>query len=203
MLFFFFFDRLITLLLLGLLLFISYMGRRVSWNEENLHEIESTKPVRQKINEPKTPYHPMIDDDGLLSPRRAFDECIDESLHAEAIATALNDVASSSKSTTSNAADWSSSDDEADHNAMDQDEVDSETERARKSFTEHRKAHYDEFKKVKELMRTGSLVDDEEEEDKYGDGAFNSHDIKADSSSSMDVSEGQNEDRKQKQPVSS
>ncbi|KAJ4815353.1 phosphoprotein phosphatase inhibitor [Rhynchospora pubera] len=152
--------------------------RHVTWNEENLHEIESTKLVRQKINEPRTPYLPMIDVVkfhcsklnnqyifrktlllGLISPRRAFDECIDESLHLEAIATTLNDVASSSKSTTSNTADWSSSDDETDHNAMDQDE-DSDTERARKSFTEHRKAHYNEFKKVKELMRTGSLVDD-------------------------------------------
>ncbi|XP_009132547.1 protein phosphatase inhibitor 2 isoform X1 [Brassica rapa] len=139
---------------------------RVQWDEANIVEIESNKPVRQKITEPKTPYHPMIhdddDDEGSLSPRggRSFNECVDDMQRAEDLRNVLNgEAVSSGKGSGSGGGGWSSAEDE------EADPLDDEGLEGEKNerFSELRRVHYDEFHKVKELRSLGSFYEEEEE----------------------------------------
>lgn len=136
---------------------------RVIWDERNLEEIEANKPIRQKINEPKTPFHQANYSDGSISPLSDREMDPGDAAHAEAIRSALSQVASSSREGRKRSSEWTSSEDEAD--AMDQDGEDSESHRKKLSFQEHRRAHYDEFRKIRELQFQVSAFNEEDEED--------------------------------------
>ncbi|KAF2320343.1 hypothetical protein GH714_027208 [Hevea brasiliensis] len=128
----------------------------------------------------------MIDDDGSLSPRRgSFDDVVGEAMRAEELRTALDTVASSSRNAGRRSGGWTSSEDEADPMEQDEDSEsllpDSELDR-NASFKEHRRAHYDEFRKVKELRRKGSFFEDKDD-DENGDNKLK--DGRCDSSSSL------------------
>ncbi|XP_019149722.1 PREDICTED: protein phosphatase inhibitor 2-like isoform X2 [Ipomoea nil] len=173
------------------------MKARVSWDEANLGEIEANKPVRQRINEPKTPYHHMIEDDVSFD---SFEDGIDDAMHAEAIRNALNDVVSSSKNT-SRGTGWTSSEDEAD--AMDEDGEDFDSESS-KSFRLHRRAHYDEYLRVRELLRGGPLMDNESDEENGGvqknNGRRDSSLSSTPAAKDMEIEEGRPDNSKQSSP---
>lgn len=120
----------------------------VKWDEAKLEEIEANKPVRMKITEPKTPFHHLKIDD-----ENNFDE--------DGNGSDVDDDMTSCSSKSPKYKD----DHVMDHNDDDDDDDDSERKR---SFIEHRRGHYDEYKRIKELQRNGSFLaepSDDEEDD--------------------------------------
>ncbi|KAH9317195.1 hypothetical protein KI387_018964 [Taxus chinensis] len=141
---------------------------RVCWDETNLGEIEANKPVRQKINEPKTPYYAPEYKDGSVSPLSDRETSLGDAEHAEAVRSALSQVASSSSQQGKRGNGWTSSEDEGDvaeHDDEDSGASGNKLSGNRLSFKDHRRAHYDEFRKVKELLSHGSVLSEEDEED--------------------------------------
>ncbi|MCO5570050.1 hypothetical protein L7F22_023764 [Adiantum nelumboides] len=135
---------------------------RVIWDEANLEYLDANKSPKQKITEPKTPYHVPAQEDGSISPiageGRKF---LDQAAQAEQIQHALMEVASTSNSQRRVKGGWTSSEDEADD--MDQETEDVEMSNRDKSFQEQRKAHYDEYRKLKALRQSKSQQAEEEE----------------------------------------
>lgn len=125
----------------------------VKWDEKKLEEIEANKPVRMKITEPKTPYHqPKIEDDDN------FDEYGNGSNDVE------DDMASCSSK---NRSDVPRKNNDDENNDVEEDPEELERKR---NFIEHRRGHYDEYKRIKELQRNGSLLEEFDDDDDNDDG---------------------------------
>lgn len=134
----------------------------VVWDEANLNYLEANKSPKQKITEPKTPYHAPAHEDGSISPIAGEDRTfLDQATQAEEICHALMEAASTSSSQRRSRGGWTSSEDEADE--MDQDSEGVGPNSHGLSFQEHRKAHYDEYRKLKALRRTVAQPEEEEE----------------------------------------
>nr|KAJ0208145.1 hypothetical protein LSAT_V11C500229220 [Lactuca sativa] len=110
----------------------------------------------------------MHDTDGSLSPIGGSDSFLEGDdncnirLNVDAIRSALNEMASSSSNSNSHSG-WTSSDDEDEADVMDHD-LDDEGGKSARSFREKRKAHYDEYRKVKELQKKESMKKDDEKQ---------------------------------------
>ncbi|KAK6789037.1 hypothetical protein RDI58_012836 [Solanum bulbocastanum] len=133
----------------------------VKWDEEKLEEIEANKPVRMKITEPKTPYHhPKIDDDDNFE---EYGNCSDD---------VDDDMALCSSKNISNDPRKNDDDDDDNDVVMDHADEDSDESERKRNFIEHRRGHYDEYKRIKELQRNGSLqeFDDDDDDDIIDDG---------------------------------
>lgn len=135
------------------------------WDEENLHQLESTKSPKQKITEPKTPYY--APDDGGLSPTPDDERVpMDSATHAQAVRHALSEVATEDRASSSRSSgcSWHFNADELDGlDAMDTDEGSDGSHPG--SFEEHRRKHYDnEYKKAKMLAVDSELAVEEDED---------------------------------------
>ncbi|MBA0709820.1 hypothetical protein Golax_024840, partial [Gossypium laxum] len=133
--------------------------KRVSWNEANLREIEANKQETKKIDEPKTPYPSTIEEDGSSV------KSIDFAAHAEALKNALNKLAFTEEH---NSPFGETCQDEDQGLAKQKDTV---------SFEGRRRAHYDEFNKVKEVQEKGCSLDDELDNSIYVSGSGSTLDI--------------------------
>ncbi|KAI5069962.1 hypothetical protein GOP47_0014305 [Adiantum capillus-veneris] len=124
---------------------------RVAWDEANLNFLEANKTPKRKITEPKTPYHPP---EGALN----------NAEHAQAIWDALNEVASSSSGHRESWASEGEDDDLAESSNRDCGSIGLGQVGHRLSFSEQRKAHYDEFRKSKSVRQEDLAVNDAEED---------------------------------------
>ncbi|BBN01577.1 hypothetical protein Mp_2g08540 [Marchantia polymorpha subsp. ruderalis] len=163
-----------------------HLGVRVVWDEENLDYLEAHKTPKQKIDEPKTPYHPPGAEDNIVSPTP-----LENALHADAIRLALSQVASTTddryyndgegaSSSSSSGAGPSTSSPVAqcrfppydrETKSIDFDEPPSKPRR-HKSFEEKRHMHHLEYRRAKSMLSNQPMI--EEDENEYRDQASGS-----------------------------
>eukprot|EP01096_Ripella_sp_DP13-Kostka_P017362 TRINITY_DN8825_c0_g1_i1.p1 TRINITY_DN8825_c0_g1~~TRINITY_DN8825_c0_g1_i1.p1 ORF type:complete len:158 (+),score=60.90 TRINITY_DN8825_c0_g1_i1:52-474(+) len=125
-------------------------SKQVIWDEENILYNESQRHLygQMKIDEPKTPYEHEVEGAGAHS---TSDEDDSDDEMSSALAQRLMQAQAHKKSVALSSASSSSSSSHGGHLPGDDDEDEDPEKLARKkAFLARRKAHYDEFTRVKE-----------------------------------------------------
>ncbi|KAL2643511.1 hypothetical protein R1flu_011098 [Riccia fluitans] len=148
-----------------------HRGVRVVWDEQNLGFWEAHKTPKQKIDEPKTPYHPPEAEEDIVTPTPE-----QNAAHADAVRLALTQVASTSDRRVEHAdgegsGASSSSVDDIQHRynpepkSMEIDEPPSQLRRCR-SFEEKRHIHQLEYRRAKSALGHRPMFEDDENDQK-------------------------------------
>jgi len=136
--------------------------KSISWDEQGIEAYEKERGKTQKITEPKTPYSRDIAEGRLEQSAKDVDSVLDD-------ATKENTIKNKHLSTGVNAKELHRKISEETMERREKDAEREEEAEKHKAFEAHRKKHYDEGPKMKQILKRTLHDENEDPEDKEED----------------------------------